>query len=108
MANGIWSMDIRHPTISHRTMSHQPLAISHDAALAFFDLIQRARAAADRGADERALLAAEDRAEPGAGRGRAADHHRRLGPVTSGRARRDANGRAARRADRAVRGHRTL
>ena len=54
---------------------HRSLAISQQPASAclLLDLVDRARAAADRGADERALLAAEDGAEARAGRRRAAD-----------------------------------
>src|SRR3989442_15390894 len=49
-------------------------------------LVNRAPAAADRGADERAFLATEDRADARAGRRRSADDERGLLPVTSRRA----------------------
>ena len=46
----------------------------------FLHLVDRARAAADRGTDERALLAADEGADAGAGTARSADHHRALLP----------------------------
>src|SRR5712691_4161887 len=79
MADGIWSMDIRHPAISHQpsAISHQPWLLS----LTFLYLVECARPAAERGADERAFLATEDGAQAGARSRGPADDHRSLRPV---------------------------
>src|SRR5258708_1659729 len=53
------------------------------AILALLHLVDRPGAAAKPRTDQRAFLAAEDRAEPRAGRGRAADDHRGFRPVAS-------------------------
>src|ERR1043166_1532936 len=53
------------------------------AILARLHLEQRPGATAERRADERALLAAEDRAQPGASRRGSTNHHRGLFPIAS-------------------------
>jgi len=67
---------------------------------------QRAAAAADCGADERAFLAAEDTAEAGAGSRRSADDERCLLPVTTRRAVIDYRPRLALRSRRRLRRNR--
>src|SRR5262245_13469024 len=59
----------------------QPLSHQPRRALLLPGFVDRARAAADCRADERALFAAEDGAKAGTGRRRAADHEGRLLPV---------------------------
>src|SRR5947208_13998854 len=87
----------------------QPPATSHQ--LPFYGLVNRAPAAADRGADERALLATEDSADARAGRRRSADDERGFLPVMSRRAldacnRPPRRRRALRRTDRTRGAHR--
>ena len=64
-------------------LASMPLAVSRepdDALVLARHLIDRPAAAADRGADERALLAADERADAGAGAARSANHERALLP----------------------------
>jgi hypothetical protein len=63
------------------------LGLSPEPALSgsyFLHLVDRARAAADGRADERALLAADERADAGTRAARAADHDRALLPRARG------------------------
>src|SRR6266516_5935977 len=53
------------------------------AILLLLDFVERSGAAAQGRSDKRALLAAEDRAEAGAGRGRSADDHGGFLPVAA-------------------------
>src|SRR5439155_2900911 len=88
MADGIWAMVDGHMPSTASAINPLPSAISHQpwrVSLPFTDFVEGARAAADRGADQRALLAAEDSAQACARGGRSANQHRRLRPVAAWR-----------------------